>query len=128
MTRLIVLLTTLLLIACSGPRAPSAVAITGATVIDVRDGAHLADSVIVMDAGKITAVGTAREAQIPAGARVVDARGKYVIPGLWDLHVHVENQRELDVFFPLFIAHGVLSIRETGGLLPSEVKELCNGR
>src|SRR5262245_61129559 len=99
MKRLIALL--FLLAACSGPPQPSALAITGATVIDVRDGMHLANSVVLIDAGKITGVGTASEVQIPSGARVVDARGKYLIPGLWDLHVHIENQRELEAFFPL---------------------------
>jgi hypothetical protein len=99
-------------------------AITGATIIDIRDGSRTSDTVIVIDSGKIAAVGRAGETQIPSGARIVDARGKYVIPGLWDVHTHIQNQRELEIFFPLFIAHGVVGIRDMDGLFPSEFKAL----
>ncbi len=50
----------------------------------------------------------------PDGAEVVDGRGKFLIPGLWDMHVHVQ---ELDRSFPLFIANGVLGVRDMGGNL-----------
>ncbi len=104
------------------PSLPLAVA--GVTVIDVRDGSRTRHATIVIDAGRITAVGASALLRIPPGARVLNARGKYVIPGLWDLHTHIQNQRDLDVFFPLLVAHGILGIRDTGGLLPREFREL----
>lgn len=50
---------------------------------------------------------------------MIDAKGKYVIPGLWDMHIHVLSQKEIDLFYPLHIAHGVLGMRNMGGLYPS---------
>ncbi len=120
----IALLAVFLIAGCSRARAQSAMAVTGATVIDVRDGSRTTNAVIVIEAGRISAVGAARDVRIPSGARVVDARGKYVIPGLWDLHTHIQNQRELDVFFPLLVTHGIVGIRDTDGLLPREFREL----
>lgn len=105
-------------------------AVTGAMVIDVRDGARIADAAIVIQGERITAAGPAGDVRIPSGARIVDASGKYAIPGLWDVHTHIQNQRELDVFFPLFVAHGIAGIRDAAGevgkedLLPQEFREL----
>ncbi len=122
--RSVVGLALLALAACAREPVSSVVAVTGGTVINVRDGAHFRDAVILVDSGRILAVGGARDVRIPAGATVIDARGKYVIPGFWDMHVHIRNQRELDVFFPLLVAHGVVGVRDLGGLSPSEFREL----
>lgn len=113
---------------CSGLPGQSALVVTGATVIDVRDGSRTTDAAIVIEAGRIIAVGVTRDVRIPSGARVVDARGKYVIPGLWDVHTHIQNPRELEVFIPLLIAHGILGIRDMEGLLPREFRELGRGQ
>jgi hypothetical protein len=90
------------------------VAITHATVIDVASGARAPDQTIVVSARRISAVGS--NAAIPSGARVIDARGKFVIPGLWDMHVHndLPGGRAL---LPLFIAHGVTGVRDMNGSL-----------
>jgi imidazolonepropionase-like amidohydrolase len=98
--------------------------VTGATLIDVRDGSRIKDGAIVIKGERITAVGPAQDVPIPSQARIVNARAKYVIPGLWDMHTHIYNQRELDVFFPLLVAHGIVGIRDAEGLLPSEFREL----
>jgi hypothetical protein len=47
----------------------------------------------------------------PAGAEIVNGSGKFLIPGLWDMHVHVSHA---DTFFPLFLANGITGIRDTG--------------
>lgn len=120
----LVLLAALTMAACSRSPARSALAATGVTVIDVRDGSRITDAVIIVEGERVTAVGSAPTIRIPSGAQVVDARGKYVIPGLWDPHTHIQNQRELDVFFPLLVAHGIVGIRDTEGLLPREFREL----
>ena len=108
---------------CSNPPAQSLLVLKGATVIDVQRGAHLIDATIVIDHDRITMVGPATDVRVPRDARVVDVPGKYVIPGLWDVHTHIQNERELDLFFPLLVAHGVIGIRDVGGLLPRAFHE-----
>src|SRR5262249_26097860 len=65
------------------------IAITGATLIDGTGAAAIPDAVIVIDGNKITAVGPRASVRVPAGARQIDAAGKYVIPGLMDANVHL---------------------------------------
>ena len=54
-----------------------------------------------------------------ARGRVIDGTGKYIIPGLWDAHVHLAYDPDIDhtVFYPLALAHGVTYLRDTGGRL-----------
>ena len=66
-------------------------AIVGATVVHPsRDGAAAAerDATVVVEGARIASVGPARTTAVPPGARVIDGRGKWVIPGLIDAHVH----------------------------------------
>jgi len=84
----------------------------GVTVIDVQWGRRLPAQRVVIVGNRIQAVGNARGVQVPAGARVVDARGKYLIPGLWDMHTHLVRPADSDLFHPLFIANGVTGIRD----------------
>ena len=71
--------------------APAAVkALVGGRLIDGFGGAPLADSVVVIEGERITAVGRLGEVGIPAGAEVISTEGMDVLPGLWDNHVHLE--------------------------------------
>lgn len=63
-------------------------AFTNANVVDVRAGVILRSAVVVVRDGKIISVGAGAA---PAGARVVDLRGKYLVPGLMDAHTHLDN-------------------------------------
>jgi imidazolonepropionase-like amidohydrolase len=63
--------------------------ITGATVIDATRRAPLKDAVIIIKGTRISQVGPRSGTKIPRGARLIDARGKYVIPGLADMHNHL---------------------------------------
>ena len=67
----------------------STIVVRGATVIDGTGRAPIADAAIVMTGGRITAVGPAAAVPTPAGARVIDGRGKFVMPGLMDANVHL---------------------------------------
>jgi hypothetical protein len=69
--------------------APARTALRGATAIDVVAGTAVADAVIVIEGDRITAFG-GRTTPIPAGAAIVDLSGKFVIPGLFDSHVHYQ--------------------------------------
>ena len=64
-------------------------AVTGGTVIDGTGRAPLSDGVVLVVAGIVAAVGTAGEVEVPSDATVVDATGKYVIPGLMDANLHL---------------------------------------
>ncbi|HXC32114.1 MAG TPA: hypothetical protein VNZ56_06540, partial [Verrucomicrobiae bacterium] len=88
--------------------------ITDVTVIDTTGAAPRPGQSVTVEGGRISQVGDAKKVHAPKGAQVVNARGLYIIPGLWDMHVHVwETERT----FPLFIANGVLGVRNMGGHL-----------
>jgi imidazolonepropionase-like amidohydrolase len=126
------------------PIAASTLAIVGGTVVHPqRDGARAVtpNSVIVVTDGRISAVGPADSVPIPAGATVVDARGKWIVPGLIDAHVHffqsgnlytrpdaadlrtavpyarevARNQARLAATFKVYLASGVTSVVDIGG-------------
>lgn len=93
----------------------TSVVITGATLIDVGAGEAIKDSVIVIEGDRIKQVGKAGEVIIPQPAQIIDARGKWVIPGLMDLHSHVSETN--DLLLGLYLANGVTTIRDPGGNL-----------
>jgi imidazolonepropionase-like amidohydrolase len=68
-------------------QAQQAVVIQGGTLIDGNGGAPVPDAVIVIQGNRISAVGRRGQVNVPAGAQVIDATGKFVIPGLWDAQV-----------------------------------------
>ena len=70
------------------PRA-TALAITGVTVIDVAGGRRVPGQTVVLAGTRISVVGPSDRTWVPNDARVVDGRGKYLIPGLVDTHVHL---------------------------------------
>lgn len=89
------------------------IAITGATIIDIVDGTTAAAQVVLIDGGMVVNVGPASATAIPDGFDRVDATGKFMIPGLWDAHVHTLEQSPR-IHFPLLLAHGVTAIRNMG--------------
>ena len=98
---------------------------THAPVIDVRSGHILPDQTIVITGDRITALSP--EAGIPADAEIVNATGKFVIPGLWDMHAHaLWSNDQIKRMFSLFLANGVTAIRDMGSPLP--VDETVNWR
>ena len=88
-----------------------AYAIVGATLIDGTDKPPLPNAVIIVRDGRISAVGAAGAVPVPAGLPVVDAKGQFVMPGLWDMHAHV-GQAD---WAPAYLASGVTTIRDMGG-------------
>jgi imidazolonepropionase-like amidohydrolase len=86
---------------------PAPLAITHVTVIDGTGAAPRAGMTVVISDERITALGSSSELVPPKDARVVHAAGKFVIPGLWDMHVHWNDA----AYLPLFIANGVTGIR-----------------
>lgn len=118
------------LVACSTPagrsprdaavesREPRQIAIVGVTVIDPSSASLPAtDQTIVLEGDRIVAVGARERTAVPPGATVLDAAGKFAIPGLWDAHVHFMNAGVSAL--PVLVAQGVTSVREMGGFLDS---------
>jgi imidazolonepropionase-like amidohydrolase len=93
----------------SGSRAET-MALVGGTLIDGTGRAALNDSVIVIDKGRIVAVGPRSSVKIPKQATVVDVRGKTILPGLWDMHAHFEQVE----WGPIYLAAGVTTVRDCG--------------
>jgi len=90
-------------------RTQAPIVFTHATIIDVTGAAPTRDATVVITGDRISAIGD--NVPVPAGAQVVDASGKFLIPGLWDMHVHWY----LRDTFTLFIANGVTSVRQMFG-------------
>ncbi|MDX1500417.1 MAG: amidohydrolase family protein [Woeseiaceae bacterium] len=81
----------------------------GGTLLDVESGELKADTTIVVEGNRIRSVGSAR---IPRGANVVDVSGKYIVPGLWDKHLHYK-----DWFGEMLVTNGITSafVQSGGG-------------
>ena len=103
------------LASCQPASQPTGTAITNVTVIDAVNGVR-SNHTVVYDGDEIVSVG-------PGGApadvaETIDGSGKYLIPGLWDFHVHLSfDERLTDDMPALFLSYGVTSVRDTGGLM-----------
>ena len=90
---------------------PNTLVFTHVTVIDATGAPAKPDLAVVITGDHITALDKTERIVPPKGARVVDAKGKFIIPGLWDMHVHTSHKN----FLTLFIANGITSVRDMGG-------------
>jgi imidazolonepropionase-like amidohydrolase len=90
-------------------------AVVGATAIDGTGRPPLPSATIVIEGTTILALGPAAETHVPEGATVIDGRGKFVIPGLVDMHVHVYTPEKWHPEF--FLAAGVTTVLDLGGQL-----------
>lgn len=105
----LVVLSMAVLVAPRGSSGRDLTVINGATVIDCTGKPPIIKGVVVIEGGKIKAVGREGKVSIPAGARVINASGKYILPGLIDMHVHYrEWQGEL------FLNNGITTIKDLG--------------
>ncbi len=86
-----------------------------ATVVDVQSGKLLKHQEVIIAGNKIIAVKPNSKLKLPKDARLINAKGKYIIPGLWDMHVHVLDEDGYKWQFPLFIANGIIGFREMWG-------------
>ncbi len=93
----------------SGSRAPT-IALVGGTMVDCTGRPAVPDAVIVIENGRITAAGPRSGIKIPSGATIVDTKGKTILPGLWDMHAHVEQVE----WGPIYLAAGVTTVRDCG--------------
>ena len=100
------------------PVTPASLAITHVMVIDTAVGSARGDMTVVIDGPRIVTVGESSTVEVPRAATVIDGRGKFLIPGLWDMHVHMFNNAvgagtdNREYFLPLLVANGVLGVRD----------------
>jgi hypothetical protein len=98
----------------------SEIAFTHVAVVDVLKGEIEPDMTVLISGQQVREVGSSKVIHVPKQARSIDARGKYLIPGLWDMHVHsLWDSKRPSTFFPLFLANGVTDVREMGGPMPA---------
>jgi hypothetical protein len=127
------LLVLLFTAACHKP-IPATIAITHVTVIDATGAPPKPNFTVLIDNEKISAIGSDSSIDIPFGARIIDATGKYLIPGLADMHIHLMGAGEptgsREFILPLLIANGITTVRDMGGdvaQLKNRKKEIDSG-
>lgn len=101
--------------------APSLV-LDGVTIVDVEDGKLVSNQRVVIDGNRIQAVGSAHTITLPKGTQVVDASGKYLMPGLWDMHISPARLNHL--YYPRLLAYGITGIRNAGAPVPLDTLRL----
>src|SRR5438034_401147 len=107
-----------LLSSCSRPTNP-ALAITHVTVIDATGSPPKPEMTLLIAGERIATLGPSGSTAIPRGARSLDATGKFLIPGLADMHVHLTGAGEpsgsRQFILSLLLANGVTTVRDMGG-------------
>src|SRR6185312_15034467 len=103
------------------------IAFTHATIVDGTGAAPKLDQTLVIDKGRISELGPTANTKIPAGATVIDAHGKTLLPGFVMMHEHLFYTTRLSPYFitpmsysfpPLYLAGGETTIRTTGSMTP----------
>src|SRR4029077_10434445 len=91
------------------------------TVVDVRTGALQPEQTVILERNHIASVGPSKSAKYPRNAPSVNCRGLFLIPGLWDMHVHLVFGDWFpvaqEISLPLFVANGVTGVRDMGSEL-----------
>src|SRR6185437_4153445 len=119
------LLITLFLIVSSATEAGAAatpLAFVHVNVIDATGAPLQPDMTVIVAERRIVDVAKSATAHIPTNATRIDGRGKYLIPGLWDMHVHTAFGEWIPpdekITLPLFVANGITGVRDMGGDIP----------
>jgi imidazolonepropionase-like amidohydrolase len=93
----------------------AAIAIVGVNVIPMDERVVLRNQTVIIRGDTIEAVGPARSVRTPRGARRIDGKGLYLLPGLADMHVHLRDPGELETY----LRYGITTIVHTGGAEPN---------
>ncbi|MBS1606845.1 MAG: amidohydrolase family protein [Bacteroidetes bacterium] len=96
-----------------------ALVITNASIVDITNGKILSNRLLAISGDTILAVDDTKKATAYKAEKYLDAKGKYVMPGLWDMHVHFRGGDSTiaanKALLRLFLAYGVTTVRECGG-------------
>lgn len=104
---------------------PAPLVIRGAAVFDGEQRKFLPDQTVVIRGGRVERMGPVRSVEAPLNSRIVDARGKFILPGLIDAHVHLTgilNNAHVtgDEVLPFYLANGVTTVRSAADIIPAE--------
>ena len=103
------------------PATSHLLVLTNATVVDVRTGTLQPEQTVILERNHIASVGPSKSAKYPRNAASVNCRGLFLIPGLWDMHVHLVFgdwfPDAQDISLPLFVASGITGVRDMGSEL-----------
>src|SRR6267142_4957984 len=108
-------------ISAQKPATHDLLVLQNVTVVDVRTGALQPEQTVVLERNHILSAGPSKSAKYPRNAASVNCRGLFLIPGLWDMHVHLvfgdwfPDAQEISL--PLFVANGVTGVRDMGSEL-----------
>jgi imidazolonepropionase-like amidohydrolase len=124
--RILVLVSLALALASAAPaqtaQQPRQIVIAHVTVINPGAASVQPDSIVVINGDRITFVSHSAVVPLAKNTRVIDGSGQFLIPGLWDMHVHSAFGDWFpggrDIILPLFIANGVTGVRDMGGDIP----------
>jgi len=123
-----VFLVGLLIATCASSIAAPTLVLTRVHVVDIATGKSASDRAVIMRSGRITWIGPRSAVRVPAGAVRVDGHGGYLIPGLWDMHVHfVQDTTTLRAY----LAAGVTGVRDMGGAIDTTLRlreEIASGK
>jgi imidazolonepropionase-like amidohydrolase len=86
------------------------IAITGGNLVDVVNGQTIVNAIVIIENGKIKAAGKSNMVPVPKEAFIINAKGKTILPGLWDMHAHFEQAE----WGPAYLAAGVTTVRDCG--------------
>lgn len=106
-------------------------AISDVTIIDATGAPAKPHMTVIITGDRITKIAKTGEVAIPKDAQVINGTGKFLIPGLWDMHVHTVLKSLPETYFPMFIANGVTGVRDMAGdlgLLKELRKDINEGR
>jgi imidazolonepropionase-like amidohydrolase len=110
------------------PPAQDLFVITNVNVVDVRNGNILAAQTVILNKNRIYSIEPDKTAKYPRNANSINGRGYFLIPGLWDMHVHLVFgdwfPDAAEITLPLLIANGVTGVRDMG----SELQDVQNLR
>jgi len=97
------------------PKPTSPLALVGGTLIDVTGKPPIPNAVILIDGDRIVAAGPRSTIKIPDNAKIIDVTGKFLLPGLWDMHAHFYQSE----FGPTYLAAGITTARDVGNDIES---------
>jgi hypothetical protein len=109
------------LVSAQGGPEPDVLVITNVDVIDTRQGLRLPNLTVIIKHGRIDSIAKHGIIGSSHKTKIVNGSGKYLIPGLWDMHVHSAGGPaapwDAGIILPLYIANGITGIRDMGGNL-----------
>jgi hypothetical protein len=113
LARLVTVVALMAALWADGLRAQSnAVALTNVTLVDATGAPPSPAMTVIVNGDRITAIGRADSIRVPRGAILVDGTGKFLIPGLWDMHVHIGSYEDGVKVLPRLVGYGITGVRD----------------